>query len=290
MYTTDKVLDSELHPIHIALREKKNGLEYYEFNYSGNILILEVNWSSVTFDQNGNSAVFVIRDVTEVKEAEAELQAHRQHLEVLVEDRTIELTQTNRKLQQEIVDRQHIEQALRTSEERFRLLIDNVKDYGIYLLDPQGYIVSWNAGAERINGYRAEEIIGQHLSCFFLPEDLEQKQPETILKAAIEGGQYQGEGWRVCKDQSRIWVNVVLTTLWDNDGQINGFSSITQNITVQRQAEEALRKSEETNRALLEAIPDFLIWMNREGNYLDVRNLDKLQLLSKDTVFTGKNV
>ena len=83
---------------------------------------------------------------------------------------------------------------------------------------------------------------------------------------------------------------MVLTTLWDNDGQIKGFSSITQNITVQRQAEEALRKSEETNRALLEAIPDFLIWMNREGNYLDVRNLDKLQLLSKDTVFTGKNV
>ena len=178
LYTTDKVLDSELHPIHIALREKKNGLEYYEFNYSGNILILEVNWSSVTFDQNGNSAVFVIRDVTEVKEAEAELQAHRQHLEVLVEDRTIELTQTNRKLQQEIVDRQHIEQALRTSEERFRLLIDNVKDYGIYLLDPQGYIVSWNAGAERINGYRAEEIIGQHLSCFFYRKILNKSNPK----------------------------------------------------------------------------------------------------------------
>lgn len=291
LYTAaGKILDSELHPINIALREKKNGLEYYEFNYSGNILILEVNWSSVTFDQNGNSAVFVIRDVTEVKEAEAELQAHRQHLEVLVEQRTIELTQTNRKLQQEIVDRQHMEQALRTSEERFRLLIDNVKDYGIYLLDPQGYIVSWNAKAERINGYSAEEIIGQHFSCFFLPEDLQQQQPETILKVAIEGGQYQGEGWRVCKDQSRIWVNVVLTTLWDSNGQIKGFSTITQNITVQRQAEEALRKSEETNRALLEAIPDFLIWMNQDGNYLDVRNIDKLQLLSKDTVFTGKNV
>ena len=290
LYTADKILEAELHPTYLALKEKKNGVAYYEFNSSGNPLILEVSWSSVVFDQDGNSAVFVIRDVTEVKEAEAELQAHRQHLEVLVEDRTIELTTTNTKLQQEILDRQHIEQALRTSEERFRLLIDNVKDYGIYLLDPQGYIVSWNAGAERIKGYSAEEVIGQHFSCFFLPEDRQQKQPEMILEAAIEGGQYQGEGWRVCKDQSRIWVNAVLTTLWDNNDQIKGFSTITQNITFRREAEEALRKSEETNRALLEAIPDFLIRMNREGTYLDVRNSDKLQLLPKNTVFTGKNI
>ncbi|MBI4783100.1 MAG: response regulator [Oscillatoriophycideae cyanobacterium NC_groundwater_1537_Pr4_S-0.65um_50_18] len=284
------VITSSLHPAQIALNQKTSGIDFYEFNGVSELLILEISWSSIAFEQDDSSAVFVIRDVTQTKKAEAELQAHRQHLEVLVEARTAELTEINAKLHQEIGERQHTQKALRTSEERFRLLIDNAKDYGIYLLDTQGLVASWNAGAERIKGYSAEEIIGKHFSCFFLPEDIQQKQPDQILADAIEKGRYQGEGCRICKDGSRIWVNVVLTALFDEYGKLKGFSEITQNITERRQAEKALRKSEETNRSLLEAIPDFLVWMDLSGEFLDVRNPDKIHIFSLADTLVGSYV
>jgi len=287
LHCNGDAIPADLHPAQIAVAKKTSGIDFYEFNHGSGLLILEISWSSLAFGQDDASAVFVIRDVTEEKKAQAELQAHRQHLEVLVEERTVELTTTNTKLHQEIAERQQIQEALRTSEERFRLLIDNVKDYGIYLLDTEGFIASWNAGAERIKGYSADEIIGQHFSCFFTPEDIQQNLPEKILGIAIKEGQCQGEGWRVCKDGSQIWVNAVLTALFDENGKLKGFSKITQNITERRQAEESLRKSEETNRALLEAIPDLLIWMNQDGTYLDLRNTSRVNLLSPQTSVPG---
>jgi PAS domain S-box-containing protein len=290
LHQENNAVTAESHPAQVALEYKTNGIDFYEFNRKNSQLILEISWSSISFEQDDVSAVFVIRDVTEEKKAEAELRIHRQHLEVLVEERTIELTAANTKLHQEIVERQQVQEALRTSEERFRLLIDNVRDYGIYLLDTHGFIVSWNAGAERIKGYSAEEIIGQHFSCFFLPEDIQQKRPEEILASAVEIGQYQGEGWRVCKDGSRIWVNALLTALFDENGKLKGFSKITRNMTERRQAEDALRKSEETNRALLESIPDFLIRMDLHGKFLDVRNTDKVRLFAPEAGLLGVNI
>lgn len=283
-------LERELHPAHIVFEDKVNGTEFYEFDRESNRLILEISWSSITFEQSDSSAVFVIRDVTREKQAEAELHSHRQHLEILVEDRTAQLQLTNHQLTQEVLERQQIQEALKISEERFRLLIDNVKDYGIYLLDTYGFVASWNIGAERIEGYSANEIIGKHFSCFFLEEDIQQGLPEKILAEAIEKGQYQGTGWRTCKDGSQIWANIVLTALFDQTGKLKGFSKITQNITEQRQAQEALQKSEETTRALLEAIPDFLIRMNLEGTCLDLRNHGKVAFFSLGNSAPGSHI
>ncbi len=112
------------------------------------------------------------------------------------------------------------------SDDRFRLLVSEVKDYAILMLDPQGHVVSWNAGAERIKGYRAEEILGQHFSRFYLAEDLEQGKPEYELKVATEEGRFEDEGWRVRKDGSQFWANVVITALRDETGQLLGFGKV----------------------------------------------------------------
>ncbi len=286
----NKDIERELHPAYIVFENKINGTDFYEFDCENKQLILEISWSSITFGQDDSSAVFVIRDVTREKQSEAELHSHRQHLEILVEERTAQLQSTNDKLTQEILDRQQTQEALKTSEERFRLLIDNVKDYGIYLLDTQGFIVSWNVGAERIKGYSAEEIIGKNFSCFFREEDIQNSLPEKMLVEAEEKGQYQGAGWRLCKDGSQIWVNVVLTALFDENGKLKGFSKITQNITEQRQAEEALQQSEETTQALLEAVPDLLIRMNAEGTCLDLRNHSKVAFFALGNSTPGSNI
>ena len=129
---------------------------------------------------------------------------------------------------------------LRQSEERFRLLVEGVKDYAIFMLSPAGKILSWNLGAERIKGYRAEEIIGRHFSTFYTPEDIRGRKPERALKIAAAEGRFEDEGWRVRKDRSRFWANVVLTALFDAAGNLKGFSKVTRDITERKKAEEAL--------------------------------------------------
>ena len=124
--------------------------------------------------------------------------------------------------------------------ECFHLLVEGVKDCAILMLDPQGRVVSWNAGAERILGYSAEEIIGQHFSRFHTSEDVQQGEPERELQAAVEG-RCSNEGWRVCKDGSRFWANGVMTALWDKAGHLKGFSKITRDLTERKQAEERMR-------------------------------------------------
>jgi len=123
------------------------------------------------------------------------------------------------------------ENALRLSEERFRLLVEGVQDYAIYFMDPQGVVASWNAGARRIKGYAAKEIIGQNFSRFYTPEDLKRGLPAKVLQTAREEGHYEGEGWRVRKDGSRFWSNVVVTALRDGAGNVIGFSKITRDMT-----------------------------------------------------------
>src|SRR5205807_2222636 len=111
----------------------------------------------------------------------------------------------------------------RTSEDLFRLMVENVKDYAIFMLDVGGRVASWNAGAERIKGYSAEEIIGQHFSRFYPPEDVQAGKPERALQQAVAEGRWEDEGWRVRKDGSRFWANVIMTALHDAEGTPLGF-------------------------------------------------------------------
>jgi PAS domain S-box-containing protein len=143
----------------------------------------------------------------------------------------------------DITERKRVEDTLRQNEERFRLIVSNVKDYANIMLDTEGLIVSWNQGAERIKGYRAEEIIGQHFSRFYGAEDVRNGLPALELKQATETGRFEGEGWRVRKDGSRFLANIVITTLRDEKGRLRGFGKITRDITERRQAEEALTRT-----------------------------------------------
>ncbi|UOX91261.1 PAS domain S-box protein [Amycolatopsis sp. FBCC-B4732] len=145
------------------------------------------------------------------------------------------------KVTRDVSDRRAAEVALRESEERFRLLVQSVVDYAIFVLDPQGRISSWNAGAERIKGYRAEEIIGQHFSVFYPAEDVAAGKPARELELAAAEGRLEDEGWRVRKDGTRFWANVVITALLDDRGRLQGFGKVTRDMTERRNAEQALR-------------------------------------------------
>jgi PAS domain S-box-containing protein len=127
-------------------------------------------------------------------------------------------------------------------EEQFRLMVESVKDYAIYMLDPQGRITTWNPGAERIKGYRAEEIIGQHFSRFYPPEDVARGVPEHNLQIAAAEGRLESESWRIRKDGSRFWADVVITALRDAKRELTGFAKITRDLTERREMEQALRE------------------------------------------------
>jgi PAS domain S-box-containing protein len=127
-------------------------------------------------------------------------------------------------------------------EERYRLLVQSVQDYAIFMLDPAGRISSWNAGAERIKGWSAAEIIGQHFSVFYPPEDVAAEKPARELEVAVEQGRLEDEGWRVRKDGTRFWANVVITALYDEQHRLHGFGKVTRDMTERRNAEQALRE------------------------------------------------
>jgi PAS domain S-box-containing protein len=131
---------------------------------------------------------------------------------------------------------------LRHSEERFRLLVEAVQDYAIFMLDPEGHITSWNAGAQRIKGYNGAEIIGRHFSCFYPPEDLQRGKPAWGLQMAARDGRFEDEGWRVRKDGSRFWASVVITAVRDDAGNLIGFAKVTRDFTERMRAQEALRQ------------------------------------------------
>ncbi len=144
----------------------------------------------------------------------------------------------------DITSYRQAEEALRQSDEKLRILVQGVKDYAILMLDPKGRITTWNEGAERIKGYRAEEIIGEHFSKFYTPEAIAQGLPALALKMATEQGSFEEEGWRLRKDGSLFWADVIVTALLDDTGRLRGFGKVTRDITERREAERALRNSE----------------------------------------------
>jgi PAS domain S-box-containing protein len=148
------------------------------------------------------------------------------------------------KVTRDLTDRKAAEEALRTSEERFRLLVQSVTDYAIYMLDTNGRISSWNAGAERFKGYTTDEILGEHFSRFYTQEDREAGIPRVALETAGREGRFEAEGWRVRKDGSRFWASVIIDPVCNDDGQLIGFAKVTRDLTEKRAIKEQLRQSQ----------------------------------------------
>jgi PAS domain S-box-containing protein len=144
----------------------------------------------------------------------------------------------------DVTERRKAERALQESEERFRLLVDSTQDYAIFMLDPKGNVASWNTGAERIKGYCAEEIIGKYFSCFYPREAVLSGWPEKELKTAATAGRFEDEGWRLRKDGSQFWANIIITAVRDEEGRLKGFSKITRDLTHRRQLEQAKIQAE----------------------------------------------
>ncbi|HWQ15667.1 MAG TPA: PAS domain S-box protein [Roseiflexaceae bacterium] len=156
----------------------------------------------------------------------------------------------------DISERLAVEERLRGSEERFRLLVEGVRDYAIFMLDPGGRVVSWNSGAERITGYRAEEAVGRHFSFFYPEEDVRGGKPARELKIAIAEGRYEEEGWCIRKDGSHFLAHLLVTPLYDEAGRLRGFGKVTRDITERKRAEDVRRRSlelEADNRRIQEA-------------------------------------
>jgi len=150
----------------------------------------------------------------------------------------------------DVTEERRAQDVLRQSEETLRLMIASVHDYAIFLLDPVGHVATWNPGAERIKGYRADEIIGAHFSRFFTPEDVEARKPELELESAARDGRFEVETWRVRKDGSHFWANVVISAVRDENGKLRGFTKVTRDLTERRKADEERFRLAQTREAV----------------------------------------
>lgn len=155
--------------------------------------------------------------------------------------------------------------AIEAAEDKFSLLVDSVKDYAIFLMDVNGYIQSWNKGAERIKGYKAREIIGKHFSIFYTQKDIQRNHPQNELRLALLNGKYEEEGWRIRKNGTTFWANVTITPMKDQNGIHVGFAKVTRDLSERKEAEEKLKLSEERHRRMFEGIKDYAMIMLDEN-------------------------
>ena len=187
------------------------------------------------------------------------------------------------KITRDLTERRAAEQAIRQSEEQFRRLVQGVSDYAIYMLDPTGNVSSWNFGAERIKGYRPQEIIGTHFSTFYTAEDREAGLPETALGIARAEGRFEREGWRVRKDGTRFWASVVIDAIRDEEGHVLGFAKITRDITEKMETQRALEQAREElfQSQKMEAIGQLTGGIAHDFNNLLMAVLGSLEILKK---------
>src|ERR1700761_672308 len=172
--------------------------------------------------------------------------------------RQIEELPSVAELQKEIDERRRVQQAESEREERFRNFVEGVQDYALFMLDPKGCIKSWNLGAERINGYKSDEIIGQHFSRFYPPREPGQPGPDESLRIAVETGKFEEEGWRLRKDGTRFWANAIIRPLRNSAGKLTGFSKVTRDLSESREMEGRFR-------ALLDSAPDAMVISGSDG-------------------------
>jgi PAS domain S-box-containing protein len=169
------------------------------------------------------------------------------------------------------------------------MLVGSVKDYAIFMLDSTGRVASWNAGAQMITGYAAAEVIGQHFSQFYTPEDIARNHPDEELRLASERERYEEEGWRVCKDGSRFLAHVIITTMRDETGKLHGFSKITRNITERRNREAELRESEQRFRRAFDDAPIGMVLVTLRGHFLKANRAFCRMIGFPETELLGKD-
>src|SRR5688572_18272265 len=148
-----------------------------------------------------------------------------------------------------------------TAEERIQHVVESIRDYAVFFVSPEGRIESWNRGAELLKGYTAADAIGRHISMFYSPEDRAAGRLDKLLAKARADGRVEDEGWRYRKDGTRFWADVVITALYDDDGELRGYAKVTRDLTDRRAAQEELRRSEECFRMMVESVRDYAIFM-----------------------------
>ena len=200
----------------------------------------------------------------QLEKALDELRDRSRGLELRVSERTRDLEQANRRLREDIAERARTERMLADSERRFRLMVESVVDYAIFMLDAEGRVASWNAGAQRISGYELPEIVGQHFSRFYPREDLERRKPQWELEVAAAEGRFEEEGWRVRKDGSSYWANVIITAVRDDAGRLLGYAKVVRDLTERNRVEAELIRAKVGAERASEAKSQFLANMSHE--------------------------
>ncbi|MBV9252256.1 MAG: PAS domain S-box protein [Acetobacteraceae bacterium] len=210
-----------------------------------NLLLLERPVQDITLSSTLKAAVRARRRQYEVQEHIAAREQTATDLETLVAARTQALEQRTRELGAQIAERKRAEAAAQATDQQFGILVQGVTDYAIFMLDPDGYITSWNRGAERIKGYTTREILGQHFSRFYSYEDRSSGVPAQALATARREGKCEKEGWRFRKDGSRFWAHVVIDPIWAENGTLLGYAKVTRDVTDGREAQRALDEAKE---------------------------------------------
>jgi PAS domain S-box-containing protein len=223
------------------------------------LLILLLFVTTVVFTGLVLSAV-----LGQLEKAMVGLRSRSRELEARVSERTRDLEQANRQLHEDIAARSRTERMLAESERRFRLMVESVVDYAIFMLDAEGRVASWNAGAQRIAGYEAHQIVGQHFSLFYPREDAERAKPQWELEVASAEGRFEEEGWRVRKDGSSYWANVVITAVRDDRGTLLGYAKVVRDLTERNRVEAELIRAKVAAEKASEAKSQFLANMSHE--------------------------